>query len=151
MMTHMTNYGNDQLALYTISRLVDFVYRWTNLELKYASPLELADIYFKLFPQDKSPVWLVSCRWTMILLRSSMDGSTTAMLGGGGVGGEGRDAAVLLIPVVGILTPPDIPVNGVELSFPILFFFNPFLMGGNSCNKVTHRNSSNFLEYSVIH
>lgn len=40
----------------------------------------------------------------------------------GGVGGEGRDATVLLIPVVGILTPPDIPVNGVELSFPILFF-----------------------------
>lgn len=151
MMTHMTNYGNDQLALYTISRLVDFVYRWTNLELKYASPLELADIYFKLFPQDKSPVWLVSCRWTMILLRSSMDGSTTAMSGGLGGGGEGRDAAVLLITVVGILTPPDIPVNGVELSFPILFFFNPFLMGGNSCNKVTHRNSSNFLEYSGIH
>lgn len=71
--------------------------------------------------------------------------------GGVGGGGEGRDAAVLLIPVVGILTPPDIPVNGVELSFPILFFFNPFLMGGNSCNKVTHRNSSNFLEYSGIH
>ena len=86
MMTHMTNYGNDQLALYTISRLVDFVYRWTNLELKYASPLELADIYFKLFPQDKSPVWLVSCRWMMILLRSSMDGSTTAMSGGWGRG-----------------------------------------------------------------
>ena len=150
MMTHMTNYGNDQLALYTIRRLVDFVYRWTNLELKYASPLELADIYFKLFPQDKSPVWLVSCRWTMILLWSSMDGSTTAM-SGGLRGGEGRDAAVLLIPVVGILTPPDIPVNGVELSFPILFFLNPFLMGGNSCIKVTHRNSSNFLEYSVIH
>ena len=40
----------------------------------------------------------------------------------GGWGGEGRDATVLLIPVVGILTPPDIPVNGVELSFPILFF-----------------------------
>ena len=90
VMTHMTNYGNDQLALYTISRLVDFVYRWTNLELKYASPLELADIYFKLFPQDKSPVWLVSCRWTMILLRSSMDGSTTAMSGGVGGGGERR-------------------------------------------------------------
>lgn len=56
---------------------------------------------------------------------------------GGWGGGEGRDVAVLLIPVVGILTPPDIPVNGVELSFPILFF-NPFLMGGNSCNKVGH-------------
>lgn len=131
VMTHMTNYGNDQLALYTISRLVDFVYRWTNLELKYASPLELADIYFKLFPQDKSPVWLVSCRWTMILLWSSMDGSTTAMSGGLG-GGEGRDATVLLIPVVGILTPPDIPVNGVELSFPILFFLILFWWEGTA-------------------
>lgn len=60
VMTHMTNYGNDQLALYTISRLVNFVHRWTNLELKYASPTELADIYFNLFPKDKVPVWLVS-------------------------------------------------------------------------------------------
>ena len=59
-MTHMTNYGNDQLARYTISRLVNFVHRWTNLELKYASPIELADIYFNLFPKDKVPVWLVS-------------------------------------------------------------------------------------------
>ena len=59
-MTHMTNYGNDQLALYAISRLVNFVHRWTNLELKYASPIELADIYFNLFPKDKVPVWLVS-------------------------------------------------------------------------------------------
>ena len=59
-MTHMTNYGNDQLALYTVSRLVNFVHRWTNLELKYAEPTELADIYFNLFPKDKAPVWLVS-------------------------------------------------------------------------------------------
>ena len=90
VMTHMTNYANDQLALYTISRLVDFVYRWTNLELKYASPLELADIYFKLFPQDKSPVWLVSCRWTMILLRSGGEDQPAGGGGGGGGGGERR-------------------------------------------------------------
>ena len=41
-------------------------------------------------------------------------------VGGGGGGGERRDS--FAYPVVGILTPPDIPVNGVELSFPILFF-----------------------------
>ena len=40
--------------------------------------------------------------------------------GGEGGGGERRDS--FAYPVVGILTPPDIPVNGVELSFPILFF-----------------------------
>ena len=67
-MTHMTNYGNDQLALYTVSRLVNFVHRWTNLELKYAEPTELADIYFKLFPKDKVPVWLVS--YVFIFLRT---------------------------------------------------------------------------------
>lgn len=61
VMTHLSNYGNDQLALYTVSRLVNFVHRWTNLELKYASPLQLADVYFSLFPKDKSPVWLSPC------------------------------------------------------------------------------------------
>ena len=69
-MTHMTNYGNDQLALYTVSRLVNFVHRWTNLELKYAEPTELADIYFNLFPKDKAPVWLVS--YVFIFLRKSI-------------------------------------------------------------------------------
>ena len=64
----MTNYGNDQLALYTVSRLVNFVHRWTNLELKYAEPTELADIYFNLFPKDKVPVWLVS--YVFIFLRT---------------------------------------------------------------------------------
>ena len=67
-MTHMTNYGNDQLALYTVSRLVNFVHRWTKLELKYAEPTELADIYFNLFPKDKAPVWLVS--YVFIFLRT---------------------------------------------------------------------------------
>ena len=120
MMTHMTNYGNDQLALYTISRLVDFVYRWTNLELKYASPLELADIYFKLFPQDKSPVWLVSCRWTMILLRSSMDGSTTAMSGGLG-GGRGETRQFCLSLWLGSSHPLTFLSTG--LNFLSQFFF----------------------------
>ena len=75
VMTHMTNYGNDQLALYTISRLVNFVHRWTNLELKYASPIELADIYFNLFPKDKVPVWLVSPVNCSSLLKDLRHGS----------------------------------------------------------------------------
>lgn len=61
VMTHLTNYGNDRLALYTVSRLVNFVHRWTNLELKYASPTELADIYFSLFPRNTAPLWLSPC------------------------------------------------------------------------------------------
>ena len=56
------------VSSYTISRLVNFVHRWTNLELKYASPTDLADIYFNLFPKDKVPVWLVSqINWSLFL------------------------------------------------------------------------------------
>lgn len=75
-MTHMSNYANDRLALYTFSSLLDFVQRNTNLQLKYASengenehlaPLKLADYYFDLYPIEKQPLWTVS----MILLHSS--------------------------------------------------------------------------------
>ena len=130
VMTHMTNYGNDQLALYTISRLVDFVYRWTNLELKYASPLELADIYFKLFPQDKSPVWLVSCRWTMILLRSSMDGSTTAM--SGGLGGRGETRQFCLSLWLGSSHPLTFLSTGLNFLSQFFFFLILFWWEGTA-------------------
>ena len=59
VMTHMTNYANDHLALYTFNKLVNFVNRWTNIELKFAPPSRLADIYFNLFPGDRAPVWEV--------------------------------------------------------------------------------------------
>ena len=58
-MTHMTNYANDQLALYTITRLVNFVHSWTNIELRYASPTRLADIYFNMYLRDRQPSWQV--------------------------------------------------------------------------------------------
>ena len=80
-----------QLALYTVSRLVNFVHRWTNLELKYASPIELADIYFNLFPKDKLPVWLVSLLDSDNLkhsIRPSIAYSQGLVLSQGG--GEGR-------------------------------------------------------------
>lgn len=56
-MTHMSNYGNDRLALYTFESVIKFLRCWTNIELKSAPPLQLAETYFKLYPDEVDPVW----------------------------------------------------------------------------------------------
>ena len=62
-MTHLSNYGNDRLALYTFSSLINFIRRWTNINLKYTSnPLELARYYFTLRPEEVDPIWSVRYR-----------------------------------------------------------------------------------------
>lgn len=59
-MTHMSNYGNDRLALYTFESVVKFLQCWTNIRLSSAPPLQLAETYFKLYPGEADPVWGVS-------------------------------------------------------------------------------------------
>lgn len=59
-MTHMSNYGNDRLALYTFESVFKFVQCWTNLRLLSAAPLQLAEKYFQLYPEEIDPVWSVS-------------------------------------------------------------------------------------------
>ena len=59
-MTHLSNYGNDRLALFLFEHAVDFVQRYTNLQLVTEPPLKLAEVYFNLFPNEKMPVWTVS-------------------------------------------------------------------------------------------
>ena len=59
-MTHLSNYGNDRLALYTFESVIEFVQKHTNLRLHSVRPNELASIYFDMYPQEKEPVWLVS-------------------------------------------------------------------------------------------
>jgi hypothetical protein len=59
-MTHMSNYGNDRLALYTFESVIKFLRCWTNLRLSSATPILLAEKYFKLYPEEKDPVWGVS-------------------------------------------------------------------------------------------
>lgn len=61
-MTHMGNYANDRLALYTFESVIKFVKCWTNLELKQVSPLEMGIKYFEMYPEDKEPIWQVSVR-----------------------------------------------------------------------------------------
>lgn len=56
-MTHMSNYGNDRLALYTFESVIKFLQCWTNIRLKTAPPLQLAETYFKYFPEETDPVW----------------------------------------------------------------------------------------------
>lgn len=60
-MTHMSNYGNDRLGLYTFESVIKFVQCWTNLRLLSAPPLLLAEKYFQQYAEEIDPVW--SVRW----------------------------------------------------------------------------------------
>lgn len=59
-MTHLSNYGNDRLGLYTFVNLANFVQSWTNLRLQTLPPAQLAHKYFELFPDQKDPLWQVT-------------------------------------------------------------------------------------------
>lgn len=61
-MTHLSNYGNDRLGLYTFKSLVKFVQTWTNLKMQTLPPVQLAQKYFSLFPSERDPLWQVSVR-----------------------------------------------------------------------------------------
>ncbi|XP_016417035.1 bifunctional heparan sulfate N-deacetylase/N-sulfotransferase 1-like [Sinocyclocheilus rhinocerous] len=60
-MTHLSNYGNDRLGLFTFKRLLNFLLTWTHLKLQTLPPLQLADKYFQLFPSDAEPLWQDPC------------------------------------------------------------------------------------------
>ena len=46
-MTHMSNYGNDRLALYTFESVIEYIQCWTNLQLVTLPPVALAERYFR--------------------------------------------------------------------------------------------------------
>jgi len=58
-MTHLSNYGNDRLGLYTFESLVRFVQCWTHLRLQTLPPVRLAHKYFQIFPDERDPLWQV--------------------------------------------------------------------------------------------
>lgn len=58
-MTHLSNYGNDQLGLYTFVNLANFMQSWSNLQLQTLPPMQLAYKYFERFPDQKDPLWQV--------------------------------------------------------------------------------------------
>ena len=58
-MTHLSNYGNDRLGLYTFESVFKFLQCWTNLRLQTVTPMKLANIYFSLYPNEKTPIWRV--------------------------------------------------------------------------------------------
>lgn len=62
-MTHLSNYGNDRLGLYTFKHLVRFLHSWTNLRLQTLPPVQLAQKYFQIFSEEKDPLWQVGGRW----------------------------------------------------------------------------------------
>ncbi|XP_050056596.1 bifunctional heparan sulfate N-deacetylase/N-sulfotransferase [Aphis gossypii] len=60
-MSHMSNYGSDRLALYTFESVFQFIRCWTNLKLVSSGPMELADKYFKMYPEEIDPIWGNPC------------------------------------------------------------------------------------------
>lgn len=75
-MSHMSNYGNDRLALYTFESVIKFLNCWTNLRVTSAPPLKLAEKYFQLFPEEADPIWGNPCddpRHLKIWTRKSCD------------------------------------------------------------------------------
>ncbi|NWQ72963.1 NDST4 sulfotransferase, partial [Columbina picui] len=60
-MTHLSNYGNDRLGLYTFANLASFVKSSTNLNLQTLPPIQLAHKYFELFPEQTDPLWQNPC------------------------------------------------------------------------------------------
>uniref|UniRef100_A0A673KMM9 [heparan sulfate]-glucosamine N-sulfotransferase n=1 Tax=Sinocyclocheilus rhinocerous TaxID=307959 RepID=A0A673KMM9_9TELE len=60
-MTHLSNYGNDRLGLYTFTNLANFLKCWTNLRLHTLPPLQLAHKYFTLFSEQRNPLWQNPC------------------------------------------------------------------------------------------
>ncbi|RLV96725.1 hypothetical protein DV515_00012508 [Chloebia gouldiae] len=60
-MTHLSNYGNDRLGLYTFANLASFIKSSTNLRLQTLPPVQLAQKYFQLFPEQTDPLWQNPC------------------------------------------------------------------------------------------
>uniref|UniRef100_A0A674ARA1 Bifunctional heparan sulfate N-deacetylase/N-sulfotransferase 1 n=1 Tax=Salmo trutta TaxID=8032 RepID=A0A674ARA1_SALTR len=60
-MTHLSNYGNDRLGLYTFRNLVKFLQTWTNLRLQTLAPVQLAQRYLRIFPEERDPIWQDPC------------------------------------------------------------------------------------------
>lgn len=59
-MTHYGNYAKDRLALQLFRSLFSFVKKWTQFELLTNKPLNLSELFFSYFPEDKEPLWTVS-------------------------------------------------------------------------------------------
>uniref|UniRef100_A0A0K0D1D7 [heparan sulfate]-glucosamine N-sulfotransferase n=1 Tax=Angiostrongylus cantonensis TaxID=6313 RepID=A0A0K0D1D7_ANGCA len=60
-MTHQQNFAHDRLASYTFDNLVRFIRCWTNIRLRWQSPVESSQMYFSLMPQEKDPIWSNPC------------------------------------------------------------------------------------------
>ena len=56
-MTHMSNYANDRLALYTFESATKFLQCWTNLQFQSIPATQLAEKYFRMYPEESEPVW----------------------------------------------------------------------------------------------
>ena len=70
-MTHMSNYGNDRLALYTFEAVIKFVQCWTNLQIMSVPAIQLAEKYFRMYPEESEPIWGVIISYDYYLFHYS--------------------------------------------------------------------------------
>ncbi|KAL3118157.1 hypothetical protein niasHT_001931 [Heterodera trifolii] len=60
-MTHQQNYANDRLGAFTFLNIAKFVGCWTNLRLKWTPPKNVADLYMKRFPNERTLLYTNPC------------------------------------------------------------------------------------------
>jgi len=62
----MSNYGNDRLALYTFEAATKFLQCWTNLQFQSIPAVQLAEKYFRMYPEETDPIWGVNLNLNLI-------------------------------------------------------------------------------------
>ena len=60
-MTHLQNYGNDRLGIYTFDKVFRLFYLATTFDMKTLPPAEMAYRYFKKYPDERLPIWMNPC------------------------------------------------------------------------------------------
>ena len=65
-MTHYCNFGVSRAAVLVFDNLVQSIEKYTNLKLSGVHTTDLADLYFKIYPEDKDVLWTVSIRLCLI-------------------------------------------------------------------------------------
>lgn len=58
-MTHQQNYANDRIGAFTFLNLINFLKCWTNLRLRWVPPLEMANLYFQQYPNERQLLYTV--------------------------------------------------------------------------------------------
>ena len=74
-MTHWNNYANDRLAIRLFRDVFEKITKTTKIRLNSLQPLDTAQKYFEIFPQDRELIWTNICNQKKLLAISKFDSS----------------------------------------------------------------------------